>query len=194
MPEYRRAYDPGGTFIFTVVTYDRSPILLAEDARQCLHDAIARTQQDHPFALDAIVLLPDHLHAIWTLPENDADFSMRWRLIKSRFTREWRRSEAEAGLSSRPTFSRASRGERDVWQQRFWEHAIRDDEDLERHLDYLHFNPVKHGLAKCPHAWPWSSFERQVRERLYASDWCCVCNDRIVVPPDDSWTEGMEIE
>jgi putative transposase len=143
MPDYRRAFAPGGTFFFTLVTFGRAPILLGDAARLALRRAVERTRRDHPFALDAIVVLPDHLHAVWTLPEGDADFSTRWRLIKSRFTREWLTTEAARadGAASRP-LARASRGERAVWQPRYWEHLIRDEGDLARHLDYVHYNPV----------------------------------------------------
>lgn len=194
MPNYRRAMSPGGTFFFTVVTHDRRPILTGESAHAALRHAIARTRQDHPFEVDAIVVLPDHLHAIWTLPNHDADFSTRWRLIKARFTRQWLTSNDAAGLSSRPTFARPSRGERAVWQQRFWEHVIRDEDDLQRHLDYVHYNPVKHGLAKCPHAWEWSSFSRMVASMNYEKNWCCVCNGPAHDPPDLTWADGLEME
>ncbi len=196
MPDYRRAWVPGGTFFFTVVTYGRRPILTGEAARVALRHAMARTRHDHPFELDAIVILPDHLHAIWTLPVGDADFSTRWRLIKARFTRGWLPSDEArgGGISSRPTFVRASRGERDVWQPRFWEHAIRDEGDLERHLDYVHYNPVKHGLAGCPHGWAWSSFGRLAGESVYRADWRCGCGGRRCDAPDFGWAEGLEME
>ncbi len=196
---------PGGTFFFTVVMNRRRRILTGEAARSALRHAIARTRHDHPFKLDAIVILPDHLHALWTLPSDDADFLTRWRLIKARFTREWLASpEASSeGLASRPTgsaswmpsdFVRAARSERAVWQQRFWEHRIRDEADIERHLDYIHYNPVKHGVAACPHAWAWSSFDRIVAESIYSHDWCCACAAAPLTVPDFSWASDLEME
>lgn len=183
MPNYRRALVPGGTFFFTVVTEARRRFLTDDLARACLHDAIVRTRADHPLDIDAMVLLPDHLHAIWTLPPGDADFSTRWRLIKSRFTRAYRERGGEAAAGFHPALRRASRGERDVWQPRFWEHVVRDRADLNNHLDYIHYNPVKHGLASCPHAWPHSSFQRWVASGGYERTWLCACDGRAAAPP-----------
>ncbi|MGN6504564.1 MAG: REP-associated tyrosine transposase [Tepidisphaeraceae bacterium] len=180
MPNYRRATVAGGTYFFTVVTGHRRPILTG-DALRLLREAIEGVRVDHPFTLDAIVVLPDHLHAIWTMPPDDANFSTRWRLIKANFTSAYRALVGRHGpppaleSGEENGFSRAPRGERDVWQQRFMEHWIRDEQDLHRHLDYLHYNPVKHGHATCPHAWKASSFHRFVREQVYSADWCCQC-------------------
>jgi putative transposase len=118
----------------------------------------------HPFTLDAIVVLPDHLHAIWTLPPGDADYAMRWRLIKAVFSRG-----IEAG--ERISASRQRKGERGVWQRRYWEHTLRDERDFERHCDYIHFNPVKHGCARAAGEWPHSSFRRFVKLGIYPTDW-----------------------
>ncbi len=119
---------------------------------------------EHPFNVDAIVILPDHIHSIWTLPENDADFSARWQLIKARFSRSIAGGEQ---ISQ----SRSRRGERGIWQRRFWEHVVRDERDFRAHMDYLHFNPVKHGHAASVREWPHSSFHRLVQKGFYAADW-----------------------
>jgi putative transposase len=191
MLEYRRAFAPGGTFFFTVVTYDRAPILCTPLARDILRGAIARTRERRPFTLDAIVLLPDHLHAICTLPEDDADFSTRWAMIKREFSANWLAAGGHEGATAAPDLHDRRRG---VWQRRFWEHTIRDERDFERHIDYIHYNPVKHGLVPCPHAWQHSSFERWVRERAYDADWQCACNGRSAKAPsfDDLDTTAME--
>jgi putative transposase len=117
----------------------------------------------HPFAIDAIAVLPDHLHMVMTLPDGDADYSNRWRLIKRRFT--------ESVLQSRASVERHRNGELALWQRRFWEHTIRNSEDFERHVDYIHFNPVKHGLVSRVRDWPFSSFHRFVRQGLLPEDW-----------------------
>lgn len=168
MSEYRRAQVPGGTFFFTVVTYNRQSFLCDEDVRNALRDAIAKVRARHPFNIDAWVLLPDHLHAIWTLPEGDADFSLRWNLIKRYVTR------ACAKHLERPEWlseSKEEHRESTLWQRRFWEHQIRDDRDYAAHMDYLHFNPVKHGYVKRVADWPYSSFHRHVRNGVYPTDW-----------------------
>jgi putative transposase len=179
MPWYRRYFKPGGTFFFTLVTEGRAPFLCDDSARRILHDAIDLCRQTRPFTLDAIVLLPDHLHAIWTLPDNDADFSTRWAFIKSTFTRHW----LAAGGRERPrSASRLRTRRRGVWQRQFWEHCLRDENDLHRHLDYIHYNPVKHALAPCPHAWPWSTFPRFVDRLCYDPAWLCTCDGRHPTP------------
>lgn len=127
------------------------------------------------------MLLPDHLHCLWTLPPGDADFSTRWRKIKETFTRDYLANERNEGHVSA---SKQRKGLRGVWQQRFWEHTIRDEDDFRRHLDYIHYNPVKHTHVTCPHAWAWSSFSRWVREGLYPSDWYCECDGRRQPHPD----------
>ncbi len=177
MPEYRRVLQPGGTFFFTAVTEQRQALFRSVTARTLLRTALQETQQRWPFVIDAIVVLPDHLHTIWTLPEGDADFSTRWSFLKSTFTRSWL---AANGREIVVSDSRRRNRRRGVWQRRFWEHTIRDDEDYERHCDYIHYNPVKHGLAACPHAWPYSSFLRFVKEGYYSGTWLCVCDGRSV--------------
>ncbi len=162
---YRRAIIPGGVFFFTVVTYNRRNLLAGAEQVDLLREAFRYTMQHHPFQIDACVVLPDHLHAIWSLPEGDHDFSLRWRLIKSYFSH--RLPEKPAITSA----SRATKHEQSVWQRRFWEHLIRDADDYERHLNYLHYNPVKHGLASSPMFWQYSSFRHWVDKGFYPADW-----------------------
>jgi putative transposase len=181
MPEYRRIDAPGATVFFTVVTDRRRPILTIPVNVGRLRAAFRETMQGHAFTIDAIVVLPDHLHAIWTLPPGDTRFALRWSAIKAAFTRSFL---AAGGSEVSRSASRCKRSERGVWQRRFWDHVIRDDDDFGRHVDYIHYNPVKHGQVQCPHDWPYSSFQRHVRDGTYPSDWMCVCAGRAVRPPD----------
>ena len=148
---YRRTFQPGGSFFFTVVTAHRRPIFACADAVALLRQAFRVVRKARPFDIDAIVVLPDHLHCIWTLPDGDADFMTRWRLIKTWF-------------SKRSAY-------KNIWQKRYWEHVLRDEHDFENHVDYIHFNPVKHGLASCVVEWPYSSFHQYVTRGMYAVDW-----------------------
>jgi len=158
---YRRQRLPGHTYFFTLTLNDRSQRLLTEHI-EGLRQAYVGIQKRHPFRTDAIVVLPDHLHCLWTLPEGDTAYSMRWRLIKTQFT---------AALSARGfNARRRRRNERAVWQPRFWEYAIRDETDLSRHIDYIHFNPVKHGLAERVSDWP-HSFHRFCSVGTLPKDW-----------------------
>ena len=168
MPDYRRFHVPGGTFFFTVVTYQRRPLLAEPMARACLRNAFRVVRERHPFDIPALVLLPDHLHTIWTLPRGDADYSLRWRRIKEEFTESYLEQGGEEGFLSD---SRRARKERGVWQRRFWEHAIRDEDDFEKQAHYIHYNPVKHGLVKRPLDWEFSSFHRWVRKGDYSPEW-----------------------
>jgi putative transposase len=176
MSEYRRHYVPGAMVFFTVVTHERRKLFEYELARRCLREAIAVVRAKRPFTMDAIVVLPDHLHTIWTLPENDNDFSVRWRRIKAEFTE---RFLAAGGQEGERSASRLKRKERGIWQRRFWDHVIRDELDFERHLDYIHFNPVKHGYAKGPRDWPFSSFQRWVDFGVYEANWGCTESDSL---------------
>jgi len=160
---YRRARIAGGTYFFTVNLQDRSLDLLVRHV-DALRDATREVQQRHPFEIVAAVVMPEHLHAIWTLPEGDDDFPMRWAQIKGRFSRALAAHEPLSG-------SRASQGERGIWQRRYWEHLIRDANDLERHVDYIHYNPVKHGHVARPIDWPHSSLHRFVRLGMRSQDW-----------------------
>ena len=168
MPNYRRANTPGGTFFFTVVTYQRREIFTDSPSCELLGNSIRECMERQPFQIDAIVLLPDHLHTIWSLPPGDEDFSGRWNRIKREFTRQWL-SAGEVELN--PSEGKHRERRRGVWQPRFWEHTIEDEEDFDRHFDYLHYNPVKHGLVNCVQDWPSSSFHRWVREGVYPPDW-----------------------
>ena len=157
MPNYRCADVPGGCYFFTVVTYRRQHILTDEPARRILREAIIKTRQHYPFVIDAWVLLPDHLHCIWILPTGDNDFSTRWNVIKTLFSRQMKR------LYHNPEWMNTSKTkyrETTIWQRRFWEHCIRDQRDYVNHVDYIHYNPVKHNWVKQVRDWPYSSFHR----------------------------------
>jgi len=167
---YRRAKVSGGTFFLTLVTEHRRPLLREAPAVALLLHAVEKVGARHPFELDAYVVLPDHLHAIWTLPEGDFNFSTRWRLIKEAFTRAYIKAYGTPFQSE----SRRAKGEQGIWQRRFWEHAIPDENDFAKHLDYIHINPVHHGLAAAARDWPHSSFlawvEKWAYEPLWGSD------------------------
>ncbi len=171
MPQYRRHRIQGGTYFFTVVLANRRTALLTEHIDK-LRGAFADVKAKHPFHIDAIVVLPDHLHCIMTLPKNDDDFSLRWRQIKSAFSRRIPHGEYRSR-------SRQRKGERGIWQRRFWEHAIRDDVDWQRHVDYVHYNPVKHGWVDKVRHWPYSSFHRFVARGMYPEDWGGMGDDEI---------------
>jgi putative transposase len=162
MPQYIRAKFQGSIFFFTVVLAERPSNLLLDEIDR-LRQTYRTVQQRRPFETIAICVLPDHVHAVWALPEGDADFSTRWSLIKSGFSR---------GLDPRRrSASKVRKREKGIWQRRYWEHAIRDDADLERHVDYIHFNPVKHGHVTRVADWSHSSFHRYVERGLLAADW-----------------------
>ena len=167
MSDYHRAHLEGGTFFFTVVTYARWPIFKSPAATGLLQKSFHYVVAKRPFRVEALVILPDHLHCIWTLPAGDGDFSVRWRLLKTYFSRHYSGSVAAADSSS----SMAAKKEAGIWQRRFWEHTIRDQEDLNRHCDYIHNNPVKHGLVRSPGEWKDSSFGRFVAKGMYSPDW-----------------------
>jgi putative transposase len=162
MRRYIRANTPGATYFFTVTLQDRSSRSLV-DHIDLLRRSASYVKQRHPFQIDAMVVLPDHLHALWTLPPGDHDFATRWMLLKQWFTK---------GVAGRASLeSRGDKGERVLWQRRYWEHQVRDEEDFRRHVDYIHFNPVKHGWAQRAGEWPHSSFHRFVREGKLDADW-----------------------
>jgi putative transposase len=163
MTNYRRSFVPGASYFFTVNLADRRLGLLTDHIGS-LRTAFRETRARHPFAIEAIVVLPDHLHAIWTLPEGNADYAMRWRLIKSSFSRSLPHDEQISR-------SRAGKGERGIWQRRYWEHTLRDENDVVRHVDYIHFNPIKHGHVMRVQDWPYSSFHRMVTIGVYPKDW-----------------------
>jgi putative transposase len=166
MVNYRRALIAGGTYFFTQVTHQRQPWLCTDVARPLLRAAFLKVQQTYPFVVDAMVLLPDHLHCIWTLPPDDSDYATRWRLIKTYVTKQGL-IKPQATWSE----SRQKRREGTLWQRRFWEHWIRDEVDFARHCDYIHYNPVHHGLCDRSADWQYSSFHRYVAKGFYPVDW-----------------------
>jgi len=163
MPNYRRAWTEAGTFFFTVSLAVRRLTLLTDEI-QSLRHAFATAKHARPFCIDAIVILPDHLHCIWTLPAGDVDFATRWAHIKTVFSRALPRSEQRCS-------SMIGKRERGIWQRRYWEHRVRDDADFAAHFDYVHINPVKHGHVERVAEWPWSSFHRYVRAGVLSCDW-----------------------
>jgi putative transposase len=163
VPDYRRNQVPGGTFFFTVNLLDRRSDLLMTQI-DALRNAVRQVRARAPFHIDAWVVLPDHMHCLWTLPEGDADFPGRWRAIKKGFSKSVRIGEPRSPVM-------ICRGERGIWQRRYWEHTIRDEQDFATHFDYIHFNPVKHGLVEHPAEWPHSSFRRCVAGGLYPAGW-----------------------
>ena len=153
--QYRRARAKGGRFFFTVVTYKRENLLCQKENALLIKEAIKNVSMQYTFKTDAFVMLPDHIHSIWTLPDGDSDFSTRWRLIKYYFSIRFNKREEK----------------QKVWQGRYWEHQIRDERDFAAHVDYIHYNPVKHGYVKSPKDWEYSSFHRYVRNGIYDKDW-----------------------
>ena len=163
MPDYRRYRVPGGTYFFTVNLLERRLDTLVRHI-DILREAVRATRRDRPFYIDAWVVLPDHMHCIWTLPPGDDDFSNRWKSIKIRFVQAIPRTERRSPV-------RIAKGERGIWQRRFWEHVIRNETDYANHVNYVHWNPVKHGLVKRVADWPFSSFHRYVQNGIIPSDW-----------------------
>jgi putative transposase len=155
MPNYIRFYS-GNTWFFTVVTHRRNPILTTDSARKCLREAIIHCRELYPFTIKAWVLLPDHIHCIWDLAESDLNYSRRWSIVKRKFTQ---------------TFGDGKDRSQPFWQKRFWAHLINDEKDYEDHMNYIHYNPVKHGLVKRARAWPWTSLHRLMEVGQYPSDW-----------------------
>ncbi len=162
MSRYRRLKIEGGAFFFTLAVAGRGSDLLVQHIER-LRGAYAEVEKRHPFETVAICILPDHIHALWQLPEGDADYASRWSLLKSGFSR---------GLpAAQRSVSKIRKREKGIWQRRYWEHAIRDDADFERHVDYIHYNPVKHGLVTRVADWPFSSFHRYVAQGILPGDW-----------------------
>ena len=173
MSRYRRANLSGGCYFFTVNLADRTSALLVGHIER-LRAVYTEVCKNHPFETIAICVLPEHLHAVWQLPEGDSDYALRWRLIKSMFSR----GMPKAAQRSQ---SKVMRRETGIWQRRYWEHCIRDDEDLQLHVDYTHYNPVKHGHVSSVIDWPYSSFRRYVKQGWVSSDWAqepCVSETR----------------
>ncbi|MEN3276305.1 MAG: REP-associated tyrosine transposase [Massilia sp.] len=167
MSRYRRQFT-GTTYFFTVVAYQRRPIFCLPIFRAALHDAVHTVRLTRPFVVDAWVLLPDHMHCIWTLPDDDRGYSTRWEEIKRHVA-----SACKDTLHNPKLLTNAGRNRREstIWQRRFWEHQIRDETEMEKYVDYIHFNPVKHGIVRRVCDWPHSTFHRYVREGVYANDW-----------------------
>ncbi len=162
MVNYRRNYVPGGCYFFTVTLHNRQCAVLTQHI-DCLRQSFRETRSKKPFVIEAIVILPDHLHTIWQLPEGDCDFSGRWKAIKSGFTRLVK----QQGVQLRHN----DKGEYNLWQRRFWEHTIQNQRDFQRHVDYIHYNPVKHGLVTQVSDWPYSSFHQFVQRGMLPADW-----------------------
>jgi putative transposase len=168
MPDHRRPGITGGTYFITQVTDQRQPWLCREMGRHALRTAIKQVRETRPFAIDAFVLLPDHFHCLWTLPQNDSDLSTRLRLIKTYVTRHY---GTHLGLDVNVSDARRKRKERNLWQRRFWEHLIRDEIDFAQHCDYIHDNPVHHQLCQVPTEWQFSSVRRLITEGTYPPNW-----------------------
>ena len=164
MPDYRRAWHPGGTYFFTVNLLQRQGNDLLVRHIETLRSVVKSVQQRHAFHIHAWVVLPEHLHCVIELPPGDADFATRWRLIKAGFSKALPRTERLSAV-------RARRGERGIWQRRYWEHLIQDERDYQAHMDYVHINPVKHGLVMHVKDWPYSTFHRLVAQGIYPQDW-----------------------
>ncbi len=179
MPNYRRAWVRGGCYFFTVALADRSSCLLV-DRINVLRNSLREAKGLRPFRINAIVVLPDHLHCIWTLPPGDADFATRWAHVKTAFSR---RLPAHSCRRD----SLVAKRERGIWQRRFWEHLIRNDRDLRSHVDYIHFNPVKHGLVARASAWRWSSLHEYIRTGWVSADWATGVFD-----PDANFNKSLE--
>ncbi|MCC5015601.1 transposase [Legionella sp. 31fI33] len=162
MVNYRRSFIPGGTFFFTVTLRNRKSCLLV-DHINLLKDAVQTVKAQHPFLTKAYVVLPDHLHVIWQLPPGDSDYSQRWKKIKALFSKSIHKSALP--------LMRTRHNEYCLWQRRFWEHAINDETDFENHVNYIHYNPIKHGLVESLHHWPYSSFHHYVRSGRLSKNW-----------------------
>jgi putative transposase len=178
---YRRVFVPGASYFFTLVTYERAPIFADARTIELYHRAVRKVQKIRPFTLDAEVVLPDHVHLLCTLPDGDADYPTRVRLIKTAFTRAMRSRTTDGEASP----SRTAKGERGVWQRRYWEHTIRDERDFQAHLDYIHINPVKHGLVAAARDWPNSTFLTWVERGAYDPWW-----GGDDMPPLPKWVGG----
>jgi putative transposase len=163
MPDYRRNRVLGGTYFFTVNLLERRGKLLTENI-DLLRTVVINTQKNKPFHIDAWVVLPDHMHCVWTLPINDDDYPARWKAIKTAFSKALPKNERRSSV-------RMVKGERGIWQRRYWEHTIRSDKDYAAHVDYVHINPIKHGLVNQVKDWPYSTFHKLVEQGIYTENW-----------------------
>ena len=168
MPNYRRVIIEGGIYFFTLTTNNRQKIFLSSSARDIFLEAVNHVMNFHPFSTEAYCILPDHIHLLWRMPEEDANYSTRISEIKKRFSKEF--CAKYPSIVKRNEFQ-VNRGESGVWQRRFWEHYIRDETDLNNHINYIHFNPVKHGIVRQVRDWPSSSFFNYARSGHYQIDW-----------------------
>ena len=168
--EYRRAFVPGGTFFFTVVTFNRRETFTDLAAIRILGSVLRRSILRWPVTVHAIVVLPDHWHTIWSLPSGDTEYPKRLGWIKKEFTKHWL---SIGGVEEQVSAGKQRQRRRGVWQPRYWEHTIEDEEDFQNHFDYIHWNPVKHGYVSCPRDWPHSSFHRWVKRGVYPEHWGC---------------------
>ena len=181
MPNYRRLYVPGATVFLTVVTHERRPLFQDPRNIERLRQAATTVMAEMPLAFEAAAVLHDHFHVLWTMPEGDTNYSKRMGRLKVEFTQRFR--WAVPTLQS-VCASRRKHRESDVWQRRFMEHTIKDEQDFGDHLHYIHYNAVKHGYVTCPHAWPYSSFEKWIARGVYTRKWACACGGAIWQPPD----------
>jgi putative transposase len=184
MSDYRRWFVAGGSYFFTIVTRDRLPLFGKPSNIALLRDSIRFVKEELPFAFEAAVALPDHMHFIWTLPRGDFDYPKRIGRMKARFTKLWRAECGVRTFDSGRSSSRRKHRESNLWQRRFWEHTIQSESEFEALLDYIHYNPVKHGYAACPHAWETSSFHKWVERSVYERQWACQCKGRVAEPLD----------
>lgn len=181
MPQYRRLYQPGATVFITLVTYNRYPYFSSPENVSKLRHAVATVKAEMPFEITGAVVLPNHIHFLWILPPNDTAYSKRVGRLKVLFTQSL---HGKNRLPNSVSISRQKHRESNVWQRRFWEHTIEDEEDFEACLNYIHYNPVKHGFVSCPHLWSYSSFHSWVEKESYSIDWCCVCHGKQPQIPD----------
>jgi putative transposase len=175
MPDYRRVWHPGGTYFFTVNLLRRHDNDLLVRRIKDLRAVVAEVRARHPFHIHAWVVLPEHLHCVLEFPADDCDYALRWRLIKAGFSKRLPAHERRSAV-------RLARGERGIWQRRYWEHLIRDERDLAAHVDYVHINPVKHGWVKRVADWPHSTFHRMLEQGIYTQDWAGGLDARVSVP------------
>lgn len=183
MSQYRRLYIPGGTIFLTIVTYQRQRIFAKSENIALLKNAIAKIRTEKPFEITGAVVLPDHLHFLWTLPANDSNYSYRVSRLKVLFTKSLRGKKYQPQNTST---SRIKHRESDVWQRRFWEHTIKNENEFENFLNYIHYNPIKHGLVSCPHLWQYSSFKTYINKGVYEKNWACICEGKMATILDFS--------